>query len=163
MIGNSKNFAIESQIVGSEGKLERVRLWLKGKALGSFEDENLTGMELGTLINIYRNRDTLEYNDSSSLSFSASFNSLLNDTDSKYICNFGEAFDDFVILASYSNRRFTFYWKLVEPSYFKYPDLNEKKGKVIVDEAVFLSVLKEYEAFLVDATKNTNTPIKPVL
>lgn len=120
-------------------------------------------MELGSLVNVYLNKQQLAESNTNALYFEDAFDYLEKAPDSKYLCGFGEAFDDFIILVTYSSLGFTFFWKLQARPFFEYSDLKQGTGKCLVEESVFLMALKEYEAYIVKASANTDRPIKPLI
>lgn len=158
LIGSKESFGIEYEIQpGEHDVFGNMRLWIEGKYIGTFEDENILSVALGHF-------DLTSLDKFDGCQFSNKKPGEIYELIESYAvpgsgyCHFmpGEAFDDFIIYRYACNGNLHFVWRLCDRPFFKHPGYPKGIQSAVVSIDEFRTVVAEYKKIIASEESSRN-------
>jgi hypothetical protein len=148
-IGNKQEFAVELEIERLNPKpLGKLRLWLGGVFIGSFEDSHFLNVSLHQIKSVLnRSLSNMHY---INLGPEEAFSEIKKLGLGEYFLNIGESFDDFSVVIYEHDGSYHFVWRLHDEPFFEYPEYPTDIQSYAVSREVLTRVISGAQA-LIDA------------
>lgn len=150
VIGDTGTFAIELASRDELcNKIGRMRIWLGGKHIGTFDDTSIYSLVWQQLDNVLAKKlDLNKFGFAGARQIYDEIKSGEIDESGRYFLSLGDSFDDFSVIALRNDDEIIVIWELLDEHFFEYEDYPLGLQCSTISVIYFSSVLSEFKALL---------------